>query len=153
MKKQKGLALAEIVIGASIMSVAILAVISVYTRYIEYAFSNDKNIQASYILEEGVEVMTFFRDVSWSNIGNLSTTTTYYLTFSGNTWATSTTPIYVDGKFLRKIVVGQVRRDANDNIALSGTVDTNTRQITVTVDYFQGHATTSKSISTYLTNI
>ncbi len=153
MKKQKGLALAEIVIGASIMSIAILAVISVYTTYVGYALSNDKNIQASYVLEEGVEVMTFFRDVSWDNIENLSPVSTYYLTFTGNSWATSTTPNYVDDKFLRRVNVGEVMRDSNENIAVSGTLDPNTKLITVTVDYFQGHATSTRSLSTYLTNI
>ncbi|MES3005075.1 MAG: hypothetical protein V4690_03125 [Patescibacteria group bacterium] len=151
--KKAGLALAEIIIGASIMSIAILAVSSVYARYVDYALSNDENVVASYVLEEGVEVMTFFRDVSWLNIGNLSTTTTYYLTFSGNSWATSTTPQYVDGKILRRVNLEDVRRDINDDIAVAGTVDSNIKKITVTVEYFQGHATTTKSLSTYLTNI
>ncbi len=151
--KKSGLALAEIVIGASIMSVAILAVSSLYARYVDYALSNDKNVVASYALEEGLEVMTFFRDAAWSNIGNLSTTTTYYLTFSGNSWATSTTPQYVDGKILRRITVADVRRDANDDIASTGTHDPDTKRVTVTVEYSQGRATTTKAISTYLTNL
>jgi len=147
------MALAEILIGASIMSMAILAAVSAYSTYIKYAFANQKNIQASYVLEEGMEVMIFLRDTSWSNISQLSTTTTYYLTFSGSSWATSTTPQYVDGQFLRSITLADVRRDADDKITVSGTLDTGTKKITTTVSYWQGHSTTTKTISTYLTNI
>jgi len=151
--KKSGMALAEIVIGAAIMSVAILSVISMYTTYVKYALSNSKNISASYILEEGLEVMTFFRDTSWVNISGLSTETAYYLTFNGTSWATTTSPQYVDDQFLRIITVENVYRDANDDIDVSGNLDSNIRKITTTVSYWQGHATTTRSVSTYLTNI
>ncbi|KND48026.1 MAG: hypothetical protein AB201_00290 [Parcubacteria bacterium C7867-006] len=153
MKKTKGMALVEIIIGSAIISVGILAAITSYNTYINYALANNKNIQASYILEEGLEVMTFFRDVSWTNISGLSTTTTYHLVFNGVSWATTTTPEYVDGEFLRSITVSDVKRNGSDQIDISGVYDPNIKMITTTVDYSQGHTTTTKSISTYITNI
>ena len=153
MQKNKGMALVEIVIGSAIISVAILAASSAYGTYVNYAFANQRNVQAGYILEEGLEAVTFFRDTSWSgNIAKLSTTTTYYLTFS-STWATTTTAQYVDGVFLRSLTISDVKRDGSDKIAGSGTYDPNTKLITATVAYPQGQATTTKSISTYITNI
>ena len=154
MIKNKGTALAEILIGSAIISTGILALISAYNTYIGYALANQKNIQASYLLEEGLEVMTFSRDKGWvQNISKLSTTTTYYLTFGGSNWATTTTPQYVDGEFLRKINISDVKRGADDRISDSGTYDPNTKKITATVEYWQGHSTTTRVISTYITNL
>lgn len=151
---KKGLALVEILIGSAIISVGILAVISSYNTYLNYALSNQKNIQAAYLLEEGMEVMRFMRDKGWTNnISKLSTTTVYYLTFSGGSWATTTTKTYIDSEFERGITITDVKRDANDDIASSGTYDPNTKKVTATVSYWQGHATTTKTLSTYIANI
>ena len=59
--KNAGMALVEIVIGAAIISSGILAASSAYSTYVTYAFSNEKNVQASYVLEEGLEVISFFK--------------------------------------------------------------------------------------------
>lgn len=148
------MALVEVLIGSAIISVGILAASLAYSTYVSYDFANQRNIQASYVLEEGLEVVTFFRDKSWSgNIAKLSTTTTYYLSWSGTDWATTTTPQYIDGVFLRSVVISDVNRDGTDRIATSGAYDPNTKLITATVAYFQGHGTTTKSISTYITNL
>jgi Tfp pilus assembly protein PilV len=154
MKKNFGMALVEILIGSAIISIGILAINTAYTEYFKYALANQKNVEAAYLLEEGLEVMTFFRNQSWTpNITNLSTTTTYYLSFVSSHWATTTTPQYVDGQFLRSISVSDVKRDGNDDIASSGTFDPNIKKFTVTVSYWQGHGTTTKAMSAYLTNI
>lgn len=153
-RKNIGMGLVEIIIGASIISVGILAAITSFTTYVQYSLANQKNVQAGYLLEEGLEVMTFFRDKGWAvNVASLSTSTPYYLTWNGSGWDTSTIPTYVDGLFLRSISVGDVMRDVNDRISNSGTYDPNTKQITATVSFWQGHGTTTKSISTYIANI
>jgi Tfp pilus assembly protein PilV len=153
-KRKKGMALVEILIGSAIISVGILATISSFNAYTNYALANQKNIQAGYLLEEGIEAATFLRDGGWTaNISRLSTSTPYYLTWNGTSWATTTTAQYVDGEFLRSISVSDVKRNNLDVINASGTYDPNTKMITATVSYFQGHATTTKSISTYLTNL
>ncbi|MBA3733348.1 hypothetical protein H0W91_03160 [Patescibacteria group bacterium] len=150
---KKGMALVEIIIGAAIMSVGIIAINASYSTYVQYALANQKNVEAAALMEEGLEVSTFFRDMGWVNISGLSTTTTYYLTFNGANWATTTTIQYVNGEFLRSINIADVNRDGNDDIATVGTLDPNTKKITTTVSYFQGHSTTTRSMSTYLTNI
>ncbi len=149
---KRGVALVEIVIGAAIMTVGILAINVSFNTYMQYALANQKNVEAANLLAEGQEVVSLIRDKGWNNIAKLSTTTTYYLTFSTD-WATTTTPTYVDGVFLRSFTVTDVKRDLNDRIASSGTYDPYTKLITVNVDYFQGHSTTTKTISAYITNI
>ena len=153
-KKNKGMGLVEIIIGSAIISVGILAIINSYNIYIGYALSNKKNVQASYLLEEGLEVVTFMRDKSWSaNISPLSPGVEYYLNFNGTIWATTTTPEYVDGQFFRSFNLSNVNRDSGDLISDSGTNDPNTKLLTVTVSYWQGHSTSTKSIGTYITNL
>jgi len=148
--RNKGLALAEIVIGSAIILSGILAISSAYTIYLKYALANQRNVEANYLLAEGLEVMGFFRDDNYSNI---ATDGTYYLSWSGTIWATTTTPEYVDGKFSRSITVAPVYRDGDFRIAESGTADSDSKFITATVSYFQGQATTTRSVSSYLTNL
>ena len=153
-RKNRGFGLVEIVIGAAIISIGILAVSTSYTVYVQYALSNQKNVEAVYIIEEGIEAMKFLRDMGWDgNIAPLSTATTYYLEFNGSYWATTTIPQYVDGQFLRSINISDVMRDGSDRISASGTLDPDTKQITSTVSYWQGHSTTTRSMSTYISNI
>lgn len=152
--KNKGMGLVEIIIGSAIILSGILVANISYTAYVQYALSNQKNVQATYLLEEGLEVMSLIRDKGWkNNIATLSPAKTYYLTFNGGVWVITLVSQYVDGQFLRRINVANVNRDSNDRISTVGTLDQNTKYITVTVAYFQGHATTTRSLSTYITNI
>jgi prepilin-type N-terminal cleavage/methylation domain-containing protein len=153
----RGVGLIEVLIAVSIITVGALALSTAYTVYLKYALANQSNSQAAYLTEEGLEAVTFLRDKSWSaNIAPLSTTTTYYLNFnsSGGYWAlTSTAQPYIDGQFLRTISIGDIKRNGNYQISPTGTYDPNTKEITATVAYYQGHATTTQAISTYITNI
>lgn len=156
-KNENGIGLIEVIIGASIISVGIIALIQGYNIYLNYALANSGNVQAAYLMEEGMEGVTFIRDKGWTaNIFPLSTTTTYYLAFdnSASTWKATTTVQYVDGTFLRTINVNDVARDASAYIVTSGgTYDSNTKKITVTVKYFQGHATTTRTMTSYIANV
>jgi Tfp pilus assembly protein PilV len=152
-----GIGLIEVLIGTTIIIVGILALIQAFGSFFSFALANDKNVQAAYLGEEGLEAMSFLRGGSWTtNIAPLSTSgTTYYLYWNSgaSTWVTTTTPQYVDGVFLRKITLASVNRSANGQINASGTNDPNTRFVTVTLQYFQGHATTTQVFSSYLTNL
>jgi hypothetical protein len=153
-QKNSGLALVEVVIASAIMLLVVLETDSAYNTYVQYALTNQSTVQAEYLTEEGLEAVTLLRDSVWTtNIASLTPGTTYYLYFSGTAWSATTTPQYVDGQFLRSFTVANVNRDANFNIAASGTLDPNTKQITATVAYRAGHATTTQSISTYITNL
>jgi hypothetical protein len=153
-KKKSGIALVEIIIGSAIIATAIVAASESFSKYVKYALASQRNIQVSYLLEEGIEVVTYLRDSGWTNnISKLSTTTTYYLTWNGTRWATTTTEQYVDGQFLRSVVISDVKRNGSDQISGSGTYDPNTKLITVNVSYYKDTATTTDSISSYITNL
>lgn len=157
MNKQ-GFGVIEIVIGSAIILAGIVSLMAAYTIYTKFALANDKNVQAAYLAEEGIEAVSFLRDSGWnSNIKNLSTTTTYYIAWSSSTWKSTTTPQYVDGTFLRSFAITDVSRDSgNDKISTTSSgvyYDPNTKKITVTLQYYQGHATTTQTMNTYITNL
>ncbi len=154
-RQTTGMSLVEILIGCTIITIGILALINTYSVYVKYALTHDKNVQASYLLAEGLEAVSLLRDQSWSaNITPLSSGTTYYLAFNGTSWTLMAGMQYVDSIFLRTAVLEDVTRDASDKIiSSSGTADANTKKVTITVAYPQSNGTTTQSISKYITNL
>jgi hypothetical protein len=150
---KRGIGLIEALIGCSIIAVGIIALIDTYTIYVKYALANDKEVQVTYLLEEGLEALTLLRDANWTTISSLTASTTYPLYFDGSSFAIGTTSEYVNGIFLRNFAVYNVYRDGSDQIASSGTLDPNVRKATVFVSYSQSGATTTRSLSKYLPQV
>jgi len=153
----RGLTLVEVLVAASIILVFTVSLVGVYNLYLRIVFANSYTVKAAFLAEEGLEVMRFFRDVSWeNNILTLSKDTDYGLTFDNlsNVWMATTSIIFIDDQFERRITVSDVYRDASSQIVTSGgSIDPDTIKITSVVSWKRGSATTTKSISTYLTNI
>lgn len=155
-KKQKqGSVLLEVVIGAAIMSASLLSLMSVFNMSLRFAEQSIKKTQASFLLEEGMEVVRILRDSGWhDNIESLDTGTPYYLDFSEDKWIAASTADYIDGVFDRVFILNDVYRDSNyDIVDLGGDLDTDTRKITVAISWFDGKGTTKESIHSYITNI
>ncbi|MES2436478.1 MAG: hypothetical protein V4519_00545 [Patescibacteria group bacterium] len=154
--RNRGMGLIEIVIGSAIIVTGILSLISAFGMYISYALAHQRNVQAAYLAEEGLEAVTYLRDKSWTtNVQPLSTTTTYYLAWdtSAAYWKATTTMQYIDAEFLRTFAITDVVRDSNGRIATTGTYDADTKKITVNLSYREGKATTTKSMTTYIADI
>lgn len=150
--KNTGFGLIEIVVGVSVLGISLVGIGAVAQRSVAISRQSLQETQANFLLEEGSEVMRFFRDQSFTNISKLSTTTTYYLTY-GSAWATTTMANKVDNFFTRSITVSDVKRDANDDIASSGTYDSGTKKINVTLSWPNGFASSMKTVQFYLTDI
>ncbi|MDQ3015010.1 MAG: hypothetical protein M3Q73_04040 [bacterium] len=152
----KGFALIEIVIASAIVLTGVLALSEAFSQYVSFALTHEKNIQAAYLAEESLEAVTHIRDRNWvANIQSLSNGMPYYLSWTSNQWQLTSTPVaYVDQVFLRSIIFTPVYRNASDQISSSGsTLDTQTKYITVSISYRDGAATTTKTMSTYISNI
>lgn len=150
----KGFGLIEIVVGSTILTISLIAISGYFQKALQLNQDSGKTVQASFLLEEGIEVVKFFRDTSWLNISGLIVGTSYFLQFDGAKWATTSSNVFVDNVFERKLVINNVSRDANDDIVSSGgTEDMDTKKVTVSVSWLGKNGTTTKSISTYLTNI
>lgn len=149
---QAGFGMIEIIAGVSILALSLAGIGAVAQRSLALSRQALQETQANFLLEEGAEVVRIFRDNAWVNISGLSTTTTYYLTY-GSKWATSTSAVLVDGVFARTVHISDVYRDANDDIASSGTFDAGTRKITVALSWPNGFGTSTKSVEFYLADI
>ena len=154
LKTNLGFGLVEVVVGVSLIFITLVGLVSTYGLFLKVALKNTAKIQASYLVEEGLEAMRSIRDEDWdTNVAVLSLGVEYGFTFDGSQWTLDTTPTLIDGLFYRTLNVAEVFRDGNSDIAPTGVSDPNTKLFTVSVSWLEGSATTTKSISAYLSNI
>jgi len=155
MKNNKsGFGLLEIIVGIAVISISIFGITSVSAISLRAINEALNNVKVSFLLEEGVEAVKILRDTSWLlNIAPLISGDNNYLNFNGSTWQTVSVNTFIDSKFERKFILENVLRDANYDIANSGTLDTNTKKFTVLVSWRERTGTTTKQISGYITNI
>ncbi len=153
---EHGFGMIEIVVGTAVLATAMLGISSLFQATLKAGSTTQSVLQAGYLLEEGIEAVRVMRDSGYANsILKLSTTTPTYITWNGATslWATTSVNTFIDSKYERRLTVADVNRDANDDIAVAGTYTPDTKLITMTVSWSERGATTSRSISTYLTNL
>ncbi|MEK7535474.1 MAG: prepilin-type N-terminal cleavage/methylation domain-containing protein [Patescibacteria group bacterium] len=153
--RQKGFGLLEVLVGLTILSVSFFALLVVSRGMLAVSRETAYNLQADYLLEEGVEALRSIRDQNWATyITPLSGTN--YLVFEASPitrWTTTSTPEIIDSFFNRGFVISDVYRDSSsDDIADSGTFDPDTKKFVVSVDWQGRNGTTTRSVSTYLTN-
>lgn len=149
-----GFGMVEMVIGAAVLSTSLLGISSFFQTALRASSLTQASLQGDYLLEEGMESVKIFRDLSYTNnFFKMSTTTNYYFTWSGTNWATTTVNTFVDGKFERKFTLADVKRDVNSDIAGAGTYDPDIKLVTVSVAWGSPLGTTTRSIQTYVTNI
>ena len=150
----RGFGLVEMLIGASVLAVVLYGISNFFQTTLLASRSTQAQIQGDYLLEEGVEIAKHFRNASYADsFGKMSTSTAYYFSWDGANWATTTTSTLIDEKFERKFTIADVTRDANSDIAPSGTYDPDTKLITMSVSWWSGTATTTRSIQAYIMNI
>lgn len=151
---KSGFGLLEIVVAVSLAAVALFSISAVSQVSLRVVEENTKKIQAAFLLEEGIEALKIMRDESWQTaINPLASNTDYFLEFTGNMWKATTTPVFVDGIFERKFNLFDVYRDINDDITQAGTLDADTKKIKVLVSWNSRAGTTTRAITTYITNL
>lgn len=144
----------EVIIATSIVLVFLVALVGAYSLYLTISLSNIRKVEATFLAEEGVEAVRSIRDQSWDQITALLTGVDYWLVWTGSGFEATTTSGYIDGIYDRRAVFDEVQRNSSSDIVLSGgTADPDTRKVTVTVSWREKNATTTKVISTYLTNL
>ena len=151
---RRGFFLIEAVIASAIVATTLVLMLGAISNVVAISKYSLQKTQASYLLEEGVEVAKLLRNQSWANISGLSTGTTYYMSWSGSAWSyTTISPGTVTGVFTRSIVFSAVSRDGSDNIVSSGgSIDSGTRRGTVTVSWNQNGSTKTDTLQFYITS-
>ena len=145
----------EVVVVPAILLMVVLAVMNAFTAYVKTSKNSLDTVKASYILDEGVEVMKMFRDQSWdAKIATVSVETPIRIFWNGTTFATTSSVSLIDNMFDRSIILSDVKRDdVTRDISSSGTVDVGTKKVTVSVSWNSGSGTTTRFISAYITDI
>lgn len=150
-----GFGMVEVIVSIAVVAGLLYGLGSVAQRSMRLATHNLRNVQANFLLQEGLEAVRVLRDSGWSaNIASITNGIDYYLDYTGGVWqlvASPSSPIL--GIFERKIRFDEVKRNASDDISPSGAIDPNTRKVTVSISWDSPDGTVSKSISTYITNI
>ncbi len=144
-KWSEGFGLVEMIVGVSIVTLALLGIISTFSFYIQTGQQNVRKIKGMFLMEEGIEVVRSFRDGGWdANIATLTRDTPYHLFFTGSSWQATTTPQTISGLFMRTVTLSDVyRRDSDDDIVASTspdskTIDPDTVEVRVRVTGFAG---------------
>lgn len=152
--RRRGYLLVELLVGAAIVAGALVALVGAVNQLAVGARENVAATQAGFLAEEGLEAARLWRDTSWDNkVANLSLGQNYYLVWNSNRWEASVTPSLIDGKFSRVVEVSSAYRDGNNNLVENGTLDSEARLITTTVGWASKNGTSTRELSTYLTNI
>ena len=137
-----------------VATTCIFVVWKVYTLYIKISLANPALFQAAFLVEEGIEAMKFIRADNWTSyIAPLNLDVPYTLIFDGVRWGVTTTPIFIDNKFDRRVTLSEVYRDSNGDIAVSGTLDPKTKKLVSSVSWQKDAATTTRQITTYINNV
>ena len=153
-KKQKGFGLIEILIVGSVIGIGFVGLVAFLVNSSGTTFKISRNTEAVSLAKEGMEAVRSLRDESWTNIASLSTGTTYYPKIDIDKWTlVLVDPGLVNGLYTRTVVIDSVGRDViNADIVPSGTLDDNTKRITVTVTWKENQKTEDVTIETYITN-
>src|SRR5690606_25583223 len=99
---RRGFALIEILIASAIISASMFALLSVGQKSIELSRRALAKVQASFLLEEGAEVVKIVREGGWNAIEGFAAGTPYYPALSGNAWTLSEEPSMI-GNFTRTV--------------------------------------------------
>jgi type II secretory pathway pseudopilin PulG len=150
---QSGVTLVEVVIGIGIISVSLVAIGLSINTYVAARSALLNNLKATYLAEEGYEIIRAVRDTNWNTIDALSANGTYYFDVSGVAPVINTTPEIIDTDFRRSFVVREVYRNGSDDIVSSTTpgavIDDGSRQF----DIFVGGPNGTTTFQAILSNI
>ena len=151
---QHGALLIEVLIGTAILAGVLVALAGALNQFNLLAVDNLRKTQATFLAVEGLEALRAKRDTSWAEaINSLAREADYYLVWQTDHWDLSATPSLVDNRFDRRVSLSDVYRDANNDIAATGTFDPDTILATARVSWLGRGGTTTKEIAAYLTNL
>jgi len=155
-KNQKGIGMVEVIVGLAVIAVTFWAFFELARYNLKIQEQSRLKIEALSLATEAMEATRSVRDENWTNIDSLIFGTQYYPTISGggvNKWTlTSTNPGTINGVYDRWITIEKVFRDGNDDIVETGVEDTETRKITVIVEWNDHGTIRNTTLTSYLTS-
>ncbi len=157
-KNIKGFGLIEILIVGAVIGIGFVGIAAFLINSSGLTFQVIRNTEAVSLAEEGMEAVRSMRDESWSaNIATRTSGTTYYPKISAvdSKWILTTDSAdgQINDLYTRTVTFESVNRDAtSDDIAPSGTLDEDTKEVVVKVTWNENQATKDVTLTTYITN-
>ncbi|MDZ4299805.1 MAG: choice-of-anchor R domain-containing protein [Candidatus Sungbacteria bacterium] len=142
-----GFGLVEIIVALAIITGVLVGFIQSEIAVIGYLRNQKTRLEASLLNQESIEAVRLVRDGSWVQyIAPLVDDVPYYPAVQNGIWVLSaSSPGLISNKYTRHVIFNAVNRDAQDRIAVAGTLDAGTRRVTA-VSYELGRET---AVATY----
>lgn len=153
--KKSAFTLIEIVVVLFLVVVVVPAINNVMSQSIRSMAHTQRETEALYLAQEGMEVVRAVRDNDWTAEFSFTTPdpVTKYINDISGPIALEDTPSLIDNRYTRTVVISPICRDVNKDIIACGSgQDENSKQIDVTVSWGDLGGTKTISLSTYLTN-
>ncbi|MDX1607848.1 MAG: type II secretion system protein [Candidatus Spechtbacterales bacterium] len=153
--KESGLGMVEMIVVLAILVTTFASILQLVFLQRQAQIIAEQDASAYIIGRQTIEAVRSVRDSGWTNISSLTYDTPYYPQInSSSEWElASSDPGSVNEIYTRWVEFGEVFRDANDNIATSGTSDPDTRKVTAYVQWArQGGDTRTITLEAYITN-
>ena len=154
-----GFGIVEIVVAIAVVATSLFAMATVAKFSFQKIQENSKAIRATFLAQEGIEMVRAMRDISWKGlIAPAPIGEPLYPFFDGHWRLYATDPGALDGIFSRTVTISDVYRRTSDNdivdASFSGpkSLDPDLRLVTVRVVWGTG-MNASTTISTYFTNL
>lgn len=153
----KGLSLIEAMVVLGLLAMTVSALVGLDLMFLRRVSSSSFSIKADAIAVETAEAVRALRDENWSNLGNLTPETIYYLSFSDSLkkWTIANSdPGKINGIFSRGFKVFPVYRDSSSGsiIISGGSLDNNILRVEALVSWDDRGTPKSLKITSYLTN-
>jgi type II secretory pathway pseudopilin PulG len=156
-KDSAGFTTIEIVVVIAIIITTFAVILGFFIFDARLVERGQMRLRAISFAEEAIEAVRNFRDnTNWSSagIGSLTTGIDYYPASSSSGWNIISGDENING-FARTIIFNRVSRDANDDIEGNYNPindDSNTRKVTIIVNWNDRQGPSSESLTTYITN-
>ena len=117
----QGLSIVEVLLGLSLFAIIFLFIYQTLTLFFLEHARVIEHTQAVYLAEAGQESLRYLRDEDWNTLADLTPGTTYYLSVSTTTIATSSSPELINNKYSRSFTLWPAYRNSDDDLVASTT--------------------------------
>lgn len=150
--KKPAFSLIEIVVVLFLVVVIVPAINNVLSQSVRAMGTAQREVEALYLAQEGMEVVRAIRDSNWDSFASMSGQK--YLNTVANPPMLSDSSTLIDNKYERVVSIAQLYRDNSDELTTDsvGNEEADARQVTVTVRWTEFGRTNSIELVTYLTN-
>jgi hypothetical protein len=132
--RTKGQIIIEVLIAFGLASILLPAILTGFVSGRSGRVQQEQRSIALALLKEAEEAVRVYRDADWNAFAVDGEPQVYHPQVSGSTWILTPGEEEING-FTRSITVERAYRDANNQIAETGTIDPSTKKVTLKVSW------------------